>query len=222
MSSRPKLRVDYCSFEAARYAVEQWHYSHRLPPPPHNPMGVWEDGRFIGAVVFARGASSNLLKPYGLSIYEGAELVRVALTKHETPVSRIVAIALRLLKAKNPKFRLVVSFADPSHGHVGGIYKAGGWVYAGKMPSTREFIDKNGRRWHGRMISATGRSKVFGKYRNVLKASDCTAIKVPGKYRYLMPLDDDMRESVKPLSLPYPAREALVTMHPDSIGERTL
>jgi len=222
MSSRPSLRVDYCSFEAARYAVEQWHYSHRLPPPPHNPMGVWEDGRFIGAVVFARGASSNLLKPYGLTQYEGAELVRVALTKHQTPVSRIVAIALKLLKKKNPNFRLVVSFADPSQGHVGGIYKAGGWVYAGKMPSTREFIDKNGRRWHGRMISATGRSKVFGKYRNVLKSSDCTAIKVPGKYRYLMPLDDDMRKQILPLSLPYPAREALGTMHPDSIGERTL
>jgi hypothetical protein len=222
MSSRPSLKVDYCSFEAARYAVEKWHYSHRLPPPPHNPMGVWEDGRFIGAVVFARGASSNLLKPYGLTTYEGAELVRVALTKHKTPVSRIVAIALKLLKAKNPNFRLIVSFADPSHGHVGGIYKAGGWVYAGKMSTTTEWIDKTGRRWHGRMITKTGVGKVFGKYRSVLKTSDCTPVKVPGKYRYLMPLDDEMRERIQPLSLPYPAREALVPMQPDSIGTRTL
>lgn len=208
MNLHPELKVDYCSFEAARFAVEKWHYSHRLPPPPHNPMGVWEDGKFIGAVVFARGASSNLLKPYGLTTYDGAELVRVALTNHKTPVSRIIAISLKLLKKRNPKLRLIVSFADPSQGHIGGIYKAGGWIYAGKMSSTTEYIDKTGRRWHGRMISSTGTRKVFGKYRSVLKTTDCVAVKVPGKYRYLMPLDDEIRATVLPLSLPYPAREA--------------
>ena len=31
-------------------------------------------------------------------------------------------------------------------------------------------------------------------------------IKVPGKHRYLMPLDDEMRAKIAPLAKPYPKR----------------
>jgi len=207
MSSTSDLRLDWCSHQAAAFAVKRWHYSHSLPPPPHNRIGVWEGQRFVGCVLFARGASPALLAPYGLTAIEGCELVRVALDTHKTPVSRIVAIAIKFLKRRCPGLRLIVSFADPSEGHHGGIYQAMGWIYVGQTAPAREYIGPDGKRWHGRMVSGRGVAKVFGQKRRVLTPSQCKPFIRRGKYRYLYPLDDAMRGRVAPLGKPYPKRE---------------
>ena len=54
--NKPVLKLDWCSHEAARWAVEHWHYSKSMPTPPVVKIGVWEDERFIGVVLFSRGA----------------------------------------------------------------------------------------------------------------------------------------------------------------------
>lgn len=205
-SARPELKLDWCSHEAAKYAVEHWHYSKSLPTPPLVRVGVWEGGVFIGCVLFGRGASNNLLSPYGLNSTEGAELVRVALAKHSCPVSRIVAIAIRFLKKNSPGLRLIVSHADQNQGHHGGIYQAGNWIYSGTTSVDAAYIDREGRRWHSRMVSSTGIKTVYGKRRQVARPQDCRKIKLAGKHRYLMPLDDEMRARIAPLAKPYPKR----------------
>lgn len=199
-----KLKLDFCGAKACQYAVDHWHYSESLPPPPRVSFGVWEDSAFRGAVIFARGASTNLLKPYGLKTTEGAELVRVALQKHDAPVSRILSIAVRLLKKHCPGLRLLVSFADPAQGHVGGIYQASNWIYSGQSAASHQYRDKNGKLWHERMISKRGVQKVFGQWRKVLTPDDCEIIPCAGKYRYLLPLDPDMAQRIEPLRKPYP------------------
>lgn len=118
------LHLDWCSYEAAKYAVEHWHYSHKMPTARLVKIGVWEDSLFIGAVVFGGGANSDLGAPYGLTQFETAELVRVALKEHKSAVSKIVSISIKMIKKEFPKLLLLVSFADPEHGHVGGIYQA--------------------------------------------------------------------------------------------------
>ena len=200
------LRLDWCSHAAALYAVQQWHYSRSLPPPPHNRVGVWEHGRFIGCVLFARGASPDLLKPYGLATTEGCELVRIALTTHQAPVSRIVTIALRFLLTRSPKLRLVVSFADPAAGHHGGIYQALGWTYLGMTAGSTEYIDATGRRWHNRMISPTGHTKVYGHYRRVLRPDQCQRVTCPGKHRYAWAIDPQLAAVLEQRAQPYPKR----------------
>jgi hypothetical protein len=126
MSSRPELRLDWCSYEAAKYAVEHWHYSMAMPAGKNIYVGVWENGEFTGAIIYGMGATPQLGKPYRLGIYQVCELVRVALRKHYTPVTRLLAIAIRMVHRHNPGLRLIVSFADPSQGHHGGIYAGGG------------------------------------------------------------------------------------------------
>ena len=200
------LRIDWATHEAAKYAVETWHYSRVLPVPPLVKVGAWEAGKFIGVVIFSRGANNNLLKPFGLTATEGCELTRVALTKHDAPVSRVVKLAMQFLKRNSPELRLIVSFADPSEGHHGGIYQAGNWVYTGRQPPTTEYIAPDGKQWHGRMVSKDGRIKVQGKYRKCWRIDQCTPVEKPGKHRYLMPLDADMRARIMPLAKPYPKR----------------
>ena len=206
MSSKVDLRLDWCSHKAARYATQHWHYSRTLPMQPTVNIGVWEDGEFIGVVIFGRGAARNLLKPYGLDVTEGCELTRVALRGHKSPVSRIIRIAINMLRKQSSGLRLIVSFADANRGHVGGIYQAGNWIYTGQTPSSREYIDKSGRKWHQRQVSRTGVSIQFGRRTRVPKTSDCIVIDLKGKHRYLLPLDDAMRRQIVPLAKPYPRR----------------
>lgn len=205
-SSRPELRLDWCTHAGALYAVKAWHYSHSMPTPPIVKVGVWESGSFIGCVLFARGATNHLGHPYGLTAIEVCELTRVALGPHQTPTSRVVALSLKFLQHRSPGLRLCVSFADPNYGHHGGIYQAGGWIYAGQTPPSNKFRDPCGRIWHGRQVSSTGVKRQYGQLRAVPKIADCIKIPELGKYRYLMPLDDAMRAQVAPLARPYPKR----------------
>jgi len=196
------LRVAYCSHQAARYACEMWHYSRCLPMPPLVPFGAWEDGEFIGVVIFGRGASPQLGKRFGLRSTEICELVRVSLRRHRSPVTKIMAICLRLLRKQSPGLRLVVSFADPGQGHVGGIYQAGNWIYTGSTSPSPLFWFK-GRWQHMRVVSGVQ----FGQANTGPPIASLRKKIVPGKYRYTMPLDDEMRERLKSFAEPYPKKE---------------
>lgn len=187
------LRLDWCSYEAAKYAVEHWHYSKRVPAGLNVYAGAWEDDKFIGAVIFGRGSGGNIGDPYGLTQMECAELVRIALAKHQAPVSKIATIAVGMLRKQSPGLRLLVSFADPKQGHIGGIYQAMNWIFTGVSKPDVEY-QVNGVWMHHR--SATSKGSVRGlPSRPVLP-----------KYRYLMPLDSAMRAQIEPLRKPYPKR----------------
>ena len=203
MNSSSSLKIDWCSHEAARYAVENWHYSKTMPVGKRVTLGVWEDEKFVGVIIFAWGMNKDLGTPYGLKIGQCAELVRVALTNHHAQVSKILSIATRVLKKQSPGLRLLVSFADPTEGHHGGIYQANGWQYTGKSPPGFEWI-LNGKRINKRAYTGS----CFGKTRMQVPAG---AIRrnVQGKYRYLMPLDQEMKQLIKPLSKPYPKQAVL-------------
>jgi hypothetical protein len=132
------------------------------------------------------------------------ELVRVALRDHASPVSKIVAIALKFLKKSNPNLRLVVSFADTVQGHHGGIYQAGNWIYTGLTEGDREFHVK-GEILHPRTLHDRGWRQIESWLQQNVDPM-ARLVKTPGKHRYLMPLDDEMRKQILPLSKPYPKR----------------
>lgn len=195
--SKADLRVDWATHEAAKYACEKWHYSRVIPKSKLAKFGVWENGEFIGAVIFGVGATRDLVKQYGLVPEQGCELVRVALKSHLSPVSRIVAICLRMLRAAFPGLRMCVSFADPKQGHHGGIYQAGGWIFSGNSAASDEYLYK-GKLWQGRSFR--------NSHKGMERHPDVQIIKGTSKHRYLMPLDGEMRAKIAPLAKPYPKR----------------
>lgn len=130
----PELKCAFASHEAAKYACEHWHYSKCMPVGKLFRVGAWEDGKYIGCVIFSRGANNHIGMQYGLDQTECVELTRIALREHKHFVSEIMMSALRRLKETNPGLRLVVSYADPIQGHVGAIYQATNWVYTGATP----------------------------------------------------------------------------------------
>jgi len=202
---KPKLKVDWASHDAVKYACENWHYSKSVPVPPLVKIGVWEDEQFVGCVIFGRGANNNMLKPYGLESTEGCELIRIALNKHQTTVSRIIRIAILFLKKNSQNLKLIVSFADPQYGHHGGVYQAGNWIYSGDTAKSKEYWHK-GKRLHPRQVSEKGFNIQQGVKRKTVKPSECLIKNTEGKHRYLMPLDEEVAKRVKALSKPYPKK----------------
>ncbi len=221
---KAKLKIDWATHKAAKFAVENWHYSQCLPNADIVKVGAWESGKFIGVVLFSRGATPELCKPYGMKQTEVCELTRVALSKHESTTSRIVSIALKLLRKRCPKMKLVISFADSDRGHHGGIYQAGNWIFSGD--SFGRYIITNGKKEHPRTLGNR-----YGKggqsipwLRNHVDPH-AKQIRAGAKHRYLMPLDADTRKRILPLAKPYPKRagsiEADATGHQPGEGGST-
>lgn len=172
------LHLAVCSHAAAKFACEKWHYSRSIPAGKNRLIGVWENKQFIGAVIFGLGVNKNIGRPFGLCQGEVVELVRIALKDHKTHVTRIVKIALSLLKKDNPGIHIVVSYADPLQGHEGTIYRAGNWKDLGTTPSSFCF-KVNGKLRHKRLY--TGRDK---KGRKLLPPPGAIKTPTPGKIRF--------------------------------------
>lgn len=206
--SKTDLKLDWATHEAAKYACRNWHYSKSVPAGKCVYVGTWEYGKYIGVVVFARGSNKHIGKPFGCTQIEAVELVRVALKQHSCFVSRVVSIAIKFLKKQSPGLRIVISFADPNHGHHGGIYQAGNWLYSGFGT-----IDKRCRPYIRRGVVSNWRT-VAGELNKKGLSSTIEAAQRIGftpqtnmpKHRYLMPLDKEMRNQIEPLRKPYPKR----------------
>ena len=160
-------------------------------------VGAWEDGAFIGVVIFSRGATINIGSPYNLLQTECVELTRVALKSHKCFVSQILAEALRFLKRTCPGIKLIVSYADAEQNHHGGIYQATNWIYTGKTNGERYFII-HGKKTHPKSLHSKYNKK-YADFSQSLKwihkyidknASEYITV---GKHKYLMPMDTKTR-----------------------------
>ena len=202
--NKVELKIDWATHKAAKYACENWHYAKCLPIGKLVKIGVWENNKFVGVVIYGRGTSPKLGCKYNLEQNECVELVRVALTKHKSCVSRIISIAQKYLKQFNPNLRLVVSFASQNEGHYGGIYQAGNWIYNGVTSPKDEFMF-NGKRATDRVLSEYVKNTRIGR-RELERRGLIFRFPTTTKFRYLMPLDDEIRQRILPLSKPYPKR----------------
>jgi hypothetical protein len=206
------LKIDWATHEAAKYACLNWHYSKSVPAGKLVKIGVWEQGRYIGAVVFGRGSNKAIGKPYGLSQTQAVELMRIALTAHITPVSRIIKIGMIFLKKNSPGLRLIISYADPREGHHGGIYQATNWFYVGESTGdasrNHPYKAPDGKLIHWRTMS--GILDRIGKPHTDAAANTLGYKSMPfiAKHKYLYPLDPEMRKQIEPLRKPYPKRQA--------------
>lgn len=204
MSGACELRLDFCSHEAAKHAVMRWHYSRKMPNSKLARIGVWEAGRFVGAILFGVGANRHLARPFGLESTQVCELVRVALAPgRRHPTSKCVAISLKLLKRQSPGLRLVVSYADYGQGHVGTIYQAGGWIFLGE--SNQGYLKVHGQVVHPRTIyDRYGKGGQSVPWLRANVDPHACRVEMAPKLKYVMPLDKSFRRQVEKLAQPYP------------------
>ena len=199
--SKAIIKIDWCSHAAATYAVKNYHYSQRMPSGKLVKFGAWEDGKFIGAVIYGSGATPRIGRPFNINQGQICELVRVALTDHRTPTSKIVAITLKILRKTFDKLKMVVSFADSSQGHIGILYQAGGWLFVGSAEYHAFVV--NGVTYHPRTLGA--RYGVGGQSVQWLQEHvDPSAKRIQSgiKHKYIKVFDRSILDRIK--IQPYP------------------
>jgi len=200
------LHLNWVDHKAAKYACEKWHYSGKMPAGKTQKIGVWENQRYVGALIYGLGSGNATRgEKYGLAkTHDVAELQRVALKKRETPTSKILSISIKLITKANPNLKMLISFADEkAQGHHGGIYQATNWLYLGTVEGYAGFII-NGTEMHPRSVGAKGwKQSITWLQQNI----DPQATRVPAlKHRYVYPLTNDLSAKLKPLAQPYPKR----------------
>lgn len=122
------LVVRECPKQDAAAAVVRWHYMHRRPNISY-AFGLYRAERLVGVVTFGVPASRHLqisaCREQPNAVIELNRLwVDDAMPKNTE--SWFVSRALRLLPP-----RIVVSYADTAWGHMGYIYRALSFRYAG-------------------------------------------------------------------------------------------
>ena len=203
-SNKCELKLDWCDRSAMKYALKRWYYRETPPSGKTSKIGIWEDEKFIGVLVFGSGANNNLAKSVGMDHTQCCELVRVAMDTHRSPVSRIMAIALRMIHKAYPGLQAIISYCDPSVGHYGGIYQASNWLYVGMTDKIDYYEDAKGELHHWRT------ARVMQK-----KGIPLTRTYLPGKHKYVYPLTKEVRAVLSPRSVPFPKLAAEAGDHPD-------
>lgn len=195
--------LDHCCHSLVEYACRNWHYSQTIPAPIRVKLGVWENDEFKGVVLFGYGATPSIGRPFGLPQEQVCELTRVALRDHETPVSRIIAVALKLLRQRCPEMRLVVSYADERQGHHGGIYQASGWLYLGAT-------EQHAYRVNGRIVHPRSLHRIYGRGGQSIPwlrdhvDPDAQRLSSGRKHKCVYVLDDSLRPMIEQQQQPYP------------------
>lgn len=199
-----RLRIDWCSHEAAKHAVFRWHYSRQMPKSKLVRLGVWEDGRFVGAIIYGCGANRHLARPFGLEATQACELVRVALAPgREHPTSKCVAISLRMLRRQSPGLQIVVSYADTKEGHLGIIYQATNRIYLGA--GFHPYLKVKGKIEHPRSLydryGPKGQSVPWLREHVDPRAE---RVEMAAKLKYVWPYDKELRRQLEAAAQPYP------------------
>lgn len=112
------------------------HYLGRWPGVCMCSLALWRGGIALGVIVFSLPPRETT-KRYGGTTWELARLwVEDAVpTNAET---FLIAKAVRFIKTHFPSVRFLVSYADPSVGHTGTIYKAANWLPDGRTDQERK------------------------------------------------------------------------------------
>lgn len=209
MSQKVDLKIDWATHEAAKFACENWHYSKCTPKSKQNKMGVWENGKYIGVVMIGNSSGNSVFNFLGLDQFSAAELTRVALTSHQSPVTRIIKVSFLFLKKKNPLLKAVVSFADSNVGHHGGIYQGGNWKYFGLSSACKQWF------FRGKWRNDQKLNELFKGRRSLMNS--LPQKKLVGKHKYVYFFDKELESKLKDSFKEYPKRAGskAIVVHPD-------
>ena len=162
---KPKdLTINICELNEIRSFIETHHYSHNINGVKVTYcFKVEYEGKLVGAVLFG-AMSTTAWKKFSTKEKDVLELRRLVLLDlaGKNCESRVIGFCLRYIRKNDKSIKVIVSYADPNHGHSGVIYKASNFQYLGKSSPDKGYIDKEtGKVYHSRAL----RTKYKGKYK---------------------------------------------------------
>jgi hypothetical protein len=100
-------------------------------------------------------------------------------------LTKAISAAVGTLKQAEPKVDLVMSYADPSAGHRGFIYKAASWIEMGRSEEVRAWRHKGGGPILPRRAFHSGSNHIN---KPDIEKLGYVQLNFPGKHRFVRPL----------------------------------
>lgn len=148
--------VRLATLSEVRGFIEKNHYSGSVNGlRVSHCFGLYDGNMMVGAMVYGPLGMANAWKKYGSKETEVVELRRLCCID-DTPrntESYFIGKTIRYLR-KNTDFKVVVSYADPTYGHSGVIYRASNFQFVGKSAKGKVIVCDDGRRFHDKSVRA--------------------------------------------------------------------
>jgi hypothetical protein len=191
---------------AAKKILVKNHYLHSFPGCTELCFGAFSDNKLLGAITFGAGPANAFRLVEGVSLENCLTLTRLWLSEElpSNSESKVISISIRYIK-KFTKLKFLVTYADPTQGHVGTIYQATGWIYTGFSEAMPKFDLGDGIARHSRSLS-----HAFGSHSLKYFSEHGLEVKVLPqlpKHRYIYLLDQGLRNKITTPVLPYPKKE---------------
>jgi hypothetical protein len=195
-------------FHAGRYGeavalVTRHHYSRRAPSNVQCVGTFHEGGGLFGDYGAAVAACFFSLPPtrWSEEVWELSRLVRDTTAR---PLTSLIARTCDVARGKGAD--LLVSFADSTQGHHGGVYQAASWSYGGKRDRAVDGVLIDGRFVPGRSCNSTWGTRSPVKLSTIL-GREVLPHYDEGKHLYWRALTKEGRRRAARLglqALPYP------------------
>lgn len=186
-------------FDDAASLVENYHYSKRMAANVqmvmtwHAPGGLFGDlGDAIAAAVFSIPGTR-----WSEPVLELTRLVRAPTAKIQ--LSRLLSMSSSALARAGHE--LVVSFADRTQGHHGGIYQAASWNYDGCRDKRMDGLLIDGKFYPGRSCNSRWGTRSPTKLKAIKPTSKIEPHFDEGKHLYWKPLGPRGKEKAERLGL---------------------
>jgi hypothetical protein len=205
------LNIRECDRGEVSEFIETHHYSKSINGVKSSAcFAVEYKGSLVGAVLYGQ-MSTTAWKRFGEGEQEVLELRRLVMLDEcpKNSESRIVGWTIRWVRRNCPNVKVIVSYADPNHGHTGIIYKAANFNLHGMSGKDKGFRDvESGKIYHSRALRTKykGDFKPFVKrLRQRLEDGLLKPIELKPKYCYTYRLQNatdsgsSLRDSVDPV-----------------------
>lgn len=191
--------------EEADRLVKRFHYSKRIPSNiivcgcANEPGGLFGDrGRTIAACYFSIPPTR-----WSENVLELSRLVRTE--EASISLSWLVSKTVKYIK-RNRLSNLLVSFADQTQSHHGGIYQACSWNYSGKRERRMDGLIVNGTFYPGRSCNSRWGTQSPTKLKKLHPGLDIKPHYDEGKHLYWKACNKQGKRKARNLgllSLPY-------------------
>lgn len=111
------------NYSYAKQLVELFHYSHYVPTNIQYSMTLDRDGVPVAGILYSVPATR-----WSESVLELCRLVRDETFEPKPVLTQLISQSIKYIR-RDKKFDLLISFADSTHSHHGGIYQAASWNY---------------------------------------------------------------------------------------------
>jgi hypothetical protein len=187
-------------FTNVRQFIDKWHYSHSRIPTIRHAFALMHDNDMIGAIAYGLMPMKGAWKAYtdyGVTKETDVLDLRRLCCIDDTPrntESYFIGKTIKWIK-KNTDYKIIVSYADPHHGHAGTIYKASNFKYLGTT-SPGKVIVWNDKCYHDKTVRDYSRShfrktgekipvRIAVELKSALESGEAHYITTPGKHIYV-------------------------------------